>query len=146
QPDLIAVSFDGSRNELERTRIYPEYKSTRTTAPAEMHIQPEDIRSVVEARCIPIGRSPGHSADDVIGTLACRGRDAGMDVDIVSGDKDFMQLVGERVRLWNLRASTRAPEVLGVEAVHEKFGVAPEQMIDLLALMGDTSDNVPGVP
>ncbi|MCC6784707.1 MAG: DNA polymerase I [Planctomycetes bacterium] len=146
KPDLVAVAFDGSREELERTRIYPEYKSTREKAPEEMVAQFDDIRRVVEAFGIPIVDSPGHEADDVIGALAVQGRDAGMDVFIVTGDKDFAQLVDERIRLWNLRSSTAAPEILDAEAVRARFGVPPERMVDLLALMGDSSDNVPGVP
>ncbi|MDA1222734.1 MAG: DNA polymerase I [Planctomycetota bacterium] len=146
KPDHIAVAFDGSRDDLERTKLYPEYKSTREKAPEEMLAQFDDIRDVVEAHGIKIVESPGHEADDVIGTLAVRGREAGMDVFIVTGDKDFMQLVDDQVKLWNLRGSTRAPEILDSSSVVEKFGVKPEQMIDLLALMGDSSDNVPGVP
>jgi DNA polymerase-1 len=146
KPDHIAVAFDGSRDDLERTKLYPEYKSTREKAPDEMLAQFDDIREVVEAHGIRIIESQGHEADDVIGTLAVKGRDAGMDVFIVTGDKDFMQLVDDQVKLWNLRGSTRAPEILDASSVVEKFGVKPDQMIDLLALMGDSSDNVPGVP
>jgi DNA polymerase-1 len=146
RPDHIAVAFDGAREDLERTRLYPEYKSTREKAPEELIAQFADIRRVVEAHGIPIVESEGHEADDVIGTLAVKGREAGMEVFIVTGDKDFMQLVDDRVRLWNLRASTRAPEILDAGSVVEKFGVEPGQVIDLLALMGDSSDNVPGVP
>ncbi|NEO25999.1 MAG: DNA polymerase I, partial [Kamptonema sp. SIO4C4] len=146
KPDHIAVAFDGPREDLERTKLYPEYKSTREKAPEELIEQLDDIQRVVQAHGIRIVRSEGQEADDVIGTLAVQGRDAGMDVFIVTGDKDFMQLVDDHLKLWNLRSSTSAPEILGTEAVHEKFGVAPEQMIDMLALMGDSSDNVPGVP
>ncbi len=146
KPDCIAVAFDGAREDLERTRIYPEYKSTREKAPEEMVAQFDDIRRVVEAYGIPVVHSEGHEADDVIGTLAVQGRDAGMDVFIVTGDKDFAQLVDDRIRLWNLRSSTTAPEIIDRDGVRQRFGVAPEAMIDLLALMGDSSDNVPGVP
>ncbi len=146
KPDHIAVAFDGPREDLERTKLYPEYKSTREKAPEELIEQLDDIQRVVQAHGIRIVRSAGQEADDVIGTLAVRGREAGMDVFIVTGDKDFMQLVDDHLKLWNLRSSTSAPEILDAASVQEKFGVTPEQMIDLLALMGDSSDNVPGVP
>ena len=146
KPDYCVVSFDGPTKDLERTKIYPEYKSTREKAPEEMLDQLGDIARVVEAHGLPMAASPGHEADDVIGTLAVQGRDAGYDVYIVTGDKDFMQLVGPHIHLWNLRASTTAPDIIGAEQVVEKFGVEPRQVIDLLALMGDSSDNVPGVP
>ncbi|MHC5062524.1 MAG: DNA polymerase I [Planctomycetota bacterium] len=146
RPDLCAVAFDGPRKDLERTKVYPEYKSTREKAPEEMLAQLGDIEEVVRAHDLPIVSSPGHEADDVIGALAVQGRDAGMDVFIVTGDKDFMQLVDDKIKLWSLRSSTRSPEIIGAQEVREKFGVEPAQMIDMLALMGDSSDNVPGVP
>src|SRR5690606_36822718 len=100
----------------------------------------------VDAFGIPVCRSDRHEADDVIGTLAVQGRAAGMEVFIVTGDKDFMQLVDDKVKLWNLRTSTRAPEILGPAEVEAKFGVPPAKIVDLLAIVGDTSDNIPGVP
>ncbi|MGE0142376.1 MAG: DNA polymerase I [Planctomycetota bacterium] len=146
KPDAIAVAFDGSREDLERTKIYPEYKSTREKAPEDMLAQFGDIERVVTAHGIATVDSPGHEADDVIGTLAVQGRDHGYEVFIVTGDKDFAQLVDPHIRLWNLRSSTTAPEIIDENGVREKFGVGPSSMIDLLALMGDSSDNVPGVP
>jgi DNA polymerase-1 len=147
KPDLVAVAFDGPREELHRTRVYAPYKSTRDKMPDELLGQLEWIAAVVRAYGIPIVDSPGHEADDVIGTLAVAARAAGIDVWIVTGDKDFMQLVDdERIRLWNLRSPTSAPELIGPTEVHARFGVRPDQIVDLLALMGDSSDNVPGVP
>ena len=146
KPDFIAAAFDGPREELERTALFPEYKSTREKAPDELLEQLDDVQRVVQAYGIPIAVSKGHEADDVIGTLAVQGRDAGMDVFIVTADKDFMQLVGDHVKLWNLKSSAADPEILDSDSVRKKFGVGPDQMIDLLALMGDSSDNVPGVP
>ena len=145
-PDRIAIAFDGPRSDLERTRIYPEYKSTREKAPDEMVVQLDDIQRVVAAHGIITLTGKDHEADDLIGTLAMRGKEAGLKVLIVTGDKDFMQLVDDDIKLWNLRSSTTAPEIIGPEQVTAKFGVRPDQMIDLLALMGDSSDNVPGVP
>ncbi|MHC4896096.1 MAG: DNA polymerase I [Planctomycetota bacterium] len=145
-PDAIAISFDGPTEELERTQLYPDYKSTREKMPDEMSEQLDAIEEVVRGYGIPSVCSPGHEADDVIGTLALQGRRAGMQVYIVTADKDFMQLVDGRIKLWNLRSSTTAPEIIGPKEVEAKFGVRPDQMIDLLALMGDSSDNIPGVP
>ena len=146
KPDAIAIAFDGPREELLRTRLYPEYKSTREKMPEELVQQLPYLERMTKAFGIPIVASDGHEADDVIGTLAVRGKEAGFDVFIVTGDKDFMQLVDSRIKLWNLRSPTTSPEILGPDEVHAKWGVAPAQMIDLLALMGDSSDNVPGVP
>ena len=146
KPDAIAVAFDGPREDLYRTKIYPEYKSTRSRMPDEMAVQLDDIRKVVEGYGIRIVESPADEADDVIGTLAVQGREAGMEVYIVTGDKDFLQLVGPHIHLWNLRSSTTKPEVMGPAEVEAKWGVKPSQIVDLLALMGDSSDNVPGVP
>jgi DNA polymerase-1 len=146
QPDAIAISFDGPRSDLQRTKVYPEYKSTRTKMPDEMAVQLDDIREATEGFGIPIVVSETHEADDVIGTLAVQGRDAGMEVFVVTGDKDFLQLVDPHIRLWNLRSSTAKPEILDEAAAEAKWGVPPARMVDLLALMGDTSDNIPGVP
>ncbi len=146
RPDAIAIAFDGPREDLHRTAIYADYKSTREKMPDDLVTQLDDIERLVAAYGIPSVASPGQEADDVIGTLAVRGRDAGYDVYIVTGDKDFMQLVSDRLRLWNLRSPTGNPEILGPAEVVAKFGVPPERIVDLLALMGDSSDNVPGVP
>ncbi|MCC6673139.1 MAG: DNA polymerase I [Planctomycetes bacterium] len=146
QPDAVAVSFDGPREELERTRIYPEYKSTRERMPDEIVSQLPLVERAVRAYGIAVVSSKGHEADDVIGTLAVQGAAAGYEVFIVTGDKDFLQLVGDHIKLWNLRAATRQPEILGAAECQAKFGVLPGQILDLLALMGDSSDNIPGVP
>ncbi|MEZ5963524.1 MAG: DNA polymerase I [Planctomycetota bacterium] len=145
-PDHVVVSFDGAREGLARTKLYAEYKSTRAKMPDELVPQLGLIEQVVDAFGIPVVKSDVHEADDVIGTLAVQARAAGMEVFIVTGDKDFMQIVDDKVKLWNLRTSTRAPEIIGTKEVKAKFGVEPRQIVDLLALMGDSSDNVPGVP
>ncbi len=146
KPDAVAISFDGPRSDLQRTKIYPEYKSTRTKMPDEMRVQLDDILQAARGFGLTIVESESHEADDVIGTLAVQGRDAGMEVFVVTGDKDFLQIVDEHIKLWNLRSSTSKPEVLDAAAAEAKWGVPPERMVDLLALMGDSSDNVPGVP
>ena len=138
EPDAIAVSFDGPTRELERTARFPEYKATRDDMPDELFAQLGIIEDVVRGYGIPILKSRGHEADDVIGTLARQGREAGMTVFMVTGDKDFMQLVDDKVKMWNLRSSTSAPEIIGPKEVEKKYGVRPDQMIDFLALMGDS--------
>jgi len=146
KPDAIGIAFDGPRADLARTAVYPEYKSTRSKMPDEMRLQLDDIREATEGFGITILESETDEADDVIGTLAAQGRDAGMEVFIVTGDKDFLQLVDENVKLWNLRSSTSKPEIYDVDSATAKWGVPPKSMVDLLALMGDSSDNIPGVP
>ncbi|MFQ5504662.1 MAG: DNA polymerase I [Planctomycetota bacterium] len=147
KPDRIALALDGPREQLERTRLYPDYKATREKAPDELLLQFEDVRRVVLGHGIRVLEIPGHEADDVIGTLATLCRDAGDEVYIVSGDKDFMQLVdGEQLRLYDvMRRGTQEPRIVDPAGVVEKFGVPPELIIDLFALMGDSSDNVPGI-
>ena len=146
-PDHIAVAFDGPIEKLERVAIYPEYKATREKAPEELVMQFQDCRDIVEAYGIPILELPGQEADDVIGTMTLRCRDQGDEVFIMTGDKDFMQLIDDgHVRMYDIvtRGETTS-RIIGPAEVVEKFGVQPEQIIDLLALMGDSSDNVPGV-
>ena len=145
-PDEIVVVFDAPEPTF-RHKAYPEYKATREKMPEEMIPQLEWIRRAVEAEGLPFLRVPGWEADDVIGALARQGAEAGRDVWIVSGDKDMYQLVGDHVRLYNVMKPGQAEvHLVDRDAVVEKFGVGPEQVIDVLALMGDTSDNVPGVP
>jgi DNA polymerase-1 len=146
RPDAVAIAFDGPRGDLLRTKVYPAYKSTRAKMPDEMRVQLDDIRAVTEGFGIRIVESETAEADDVIGALAVQGRDAGMEVFLVTGDKDFLQLVDDRIKLWNLRSSTSKPEILDAAAAEAKWGVPPARMVDLLALMGDSSDNIPGVP
>jgi len=146
QPDAMAIAFDGPRGDLLRTKIYPEYKSTRTKMPDEMAMQLDDIRQAVDGYGLRVVSAEEHEADDVIGTLAVQARDAGMEVFIVTGDKDFLQIVDDKIKLWNLRSSTSKPEIFDAAACEDKWGLPPTAIVDMLALMGDSSDNVPGVP
>tara|TARA_R110002072_G_scaffold228234_8_gene385226 strand:- start:63606 stop:66305 length:2700 start_codon:yes stop_codon:yes gene_type:complete len=146
QPDAMAIAFDGPRGDLLRTQIYPEYKSTRTKMPDEMAMQLDDIREAVDGYGLQVVSAETHEADDVIGTLAVRARDAGMEVFIVTGDKDFLQIVDDKIKLWNLRSSTSKPEIFDAVSCEAKWGLPPTAIVDMLALMGDSSDNVPGVP
>ena len=144
-PSHLAVVFDAKGPTFRHER-YPQYKATREKMPDELVAQLPWIDEVLEALEVLVLRQEGCEADDVIGTLARRAKDAHWDVRIVSGDKDFFQLVDERVQMFQTGKGQDAGEVLGAEAVEQKFGVGPGQIVDLLALMGDSSDNVPGVP
>ncbi len=144
QPDLIAVAFD-HKDPTFRHERYAEYKATRQKAPEDLIAQLPWMRAVVEAHGIVLFEVAGVEADDVIGTLATQAAAAGHEVRIVTGDKDFMQLVDERVALHNVFKAGEPTIVQGPEAVREKFGTGPEGVVDVLAIMGDSSDNVPGV-
>ena len=144
EPDHIAIAFD-TRAPTFRHELYPEYKSTRAKMPDELRQSIPQILELIDAFGVPLVRRDGMEADDVIGSLAVTGAKAGLDVSIYSGDKDFCQLVSDRVQIVRPRGGGDE-ERLDAEGVTEWMGVPPGQIIDLLALMGDTSDNVPGVP
>jgi DNA polymerase-1 len=140
-PDHVAVVFD-AKGKTFRDELYAEYKANRPPMPDELKAQVEPLLAIVEAMGLPLLREPGVEADDVIGTLVERARKAGLPALVSTGDKDMAQLVGDDVTLVNTMTGT----VMNPEAVTEKFGVGPERIVDWLALVGDTSDNIPGVP
>ena len=144
EPDLFAVAFDAPGPTFRHER-YKEYKATRQKAPSEMIAQMDFIREIVRAHGLPIFEIPGFEADDVIGTLALEGEKSGYEVFLVTGDKDFMQLVSERVKLYNVFRPGQPPTIQGLQATRDKFGTAPDRVCDVLAIMGDSSDNIPGV-
>jgi len=144
KPDAIAVAMD-PKGPTFRHKQYAEYKATREKAPEEMVAQLDDIRNIVRAHGIPIFEVPGFEADDVIGTLTVQAQAAGYEVFLVTGDKDLMQLVNEHVRLYNIFKRDQDLVMEGIEEVFAKFGTTPDHVIDVLAIMGDSSDNVPGV-
>jgi len=141
-PAHIAVAFDESLEQSYRNEIYPAYKANREPAPAELKRQFGLCREVVRAFGIAEYGSSRYEADDIIGTLATRAREAGRPVTIVSRDKDLTQLVGEPDIYWDAVADVR----YGYHDIEERFGVKPERIADFLALMGDAVDNIPGVP
>ena len=144
-PDYLAVVFDAG--DSFRAEEYPEYKATREKMPDDLRSSLDRIRDIVEAFNDPIVELDGYEADDVIGTLAIRARDAGLEAVIVSGDKDFYQLVGPDIHLLNpgRGGSTGvAADWVTEENADEKFGIPPSQVVDYLALVGDSSDNIPG--
>ena len=144
KPDAVAVAFD-PRGPTFRHKMYAEYKATREKAPEELIEQLDDIRAVVRAYGLPIFEVPGYEADDVIGTLAREGEAHGFEVLIVSGDKDMMQLVSDKVKLYDVFKRDQDVALIGPDGVRAKFGTGPEGVVDVLAIMGDSSDNVPGV-
>jgi DNA polymerase-1 len=140
-PDHIAVVFDAPGRTF-RDDLFAEYKAHRPPMPDELRVQIAPLLEAVEAQGLPLLRIPGVEADDVIGTLARRGIESGVEVVISTGDKDMAQLVDGRLTLVNTMTDTTLDRA-GVKA---KFDVFPEQIVDYLALVGDSSDNIPGVP
>ena len=143
-PDYLAVAFD-SKEKTFRHEKYPDYKATREKMPFEMRPQIQWIKDILTAMNIPIIEIPGFEADDIIGTLAKRAEAENIDTYMVSGDKDFMQLVDDHIFLYAPATGKRPLTVYDKTGVEEKWGVPPESIIDLLGLMGDSSDNIPGV-
>ncbi len=141
QPERMVVVFD-AKGKTFRDDLYAEYKANRPPMPDELRSQIELLHELVQAMGLPMLVVDGVEADDVIGTLAAQATEAGMDTLISTGDKDMAQLVNGHVTLVNTMDNT----TLGEQGVEEKFGIPPERIIDYLALMGDTSDNIPGVP
>ena len=142
QPNAqFAVVFDAPGKTF-RDEIYSEYKANRPPMPDELRSQVEPILDAVKAMGLPLLRIEGVEADDVIGTLCDRAIDAGKTVLVSTGDKDLAQLVGDGVTLIN----TMNDSVTDRDGVRAKFDIWPEQVIDYLGLVGDSSDNIPGVP
>ncbi len=141
-PEYIAASFDLPGRTF-RDDLVDDYKANRTPMPSELAVQIEMVHAACEALGVPILTSERYEADDVIGTLAVKAVAAGFAVAIVTMDKDFYQLVGDGIRVYNPRDDGAWYDVEGVK---EKFGVAPDHVVDVLALMGDTIDNIKGVP
>ena len=139
-PERVAVVFDPP-GDTWRNSIYTEYKATRDATPEDLTSQFPHVRAWLEAMGLPVLSVPGEEADDVIGTLTAQARAQKVPVLIVTGDKDMAQLVDENVRLLD----TMKNQTLGAAEVKEKFGVPPGQIVEYLALIGDTSDNIPGV-
>lgn len=145
KPDYIAVAFD-TKEPTFRHDMYDEYKSTRAKMPEELVEQLPRIKESVEALNLASFEMVGYEADDIIGTIATEAAGEGCDVWLVTGDKDFFQLVNEKIKVYNPKNKSGEIAKMGPEEVKTKFGVYPELVIDKLALMGDSSDNVPGIP
>ena len=141
-PDsAIVVVFD-AKGDTFRNELYPEYKANRAKMPDDLREQIAPIHEIIKALGLPLISISGVEADDVIGTMAVQAKAADYDVVISTGDKDMAQLVNENVSLINTMTGVE----MNIDGVVEKFGVRPDQIIDYLALVGDTADNIPGVP
>jgi len=141
QPSSLVMVFD-AKGKTFRDDLYKEYKANRASMPDDMRVQIEPLYAIIENMGIPMLIESGVEADDVIGTLAAQATEKGLKTVISTGDKDMAQLVNEHVTLINTMTNT----VMDEAGVVEKFGVRADQIIDYLALVGDTSDNIPGVP
>ena len=141
QPDYFAVVFD-AKGKTFRNDLYPEYKANRPPAPSDLVAQIAPLHEIIRALGVPLLSIDKVEADDVIATLAVQAAQAGLKTLVSTGDKDLAQIVNDDIHLINTMSNTRYARA----GVIEKYGVAPERIVDYLALIGDTSDNVPGIP
>lgn len=140
-PRYLAVAFD-TKGPTFRHRIYPAYKANRPPMPEDLAVQIPLIKRVVDALNVKRFELPGYEADDIIGTLARQARDAGYEVVLVTGDKDFRQLVAPGVTMWD----TMKDAVTDYHSLRETYGLEPGLFVDVMGLSGDRADNIPGVP
>ena len=147
QPEYMAVAFD-VKAPTARHKMYEGYKATRKGMPNELAEQMPIVKDILELMKITIIEKEGYEADDVLGTLAKEGEKAGLDVTILSGDRDIFQLATEKIsiRIPHTKAGKTEVDTFGEAEIFEKYGVKPIQLIEVKGLMGDTSDNIPGVP
>src|SRR5690349_9046222 len=146
KPDLVAVAFDLPKPTFRHDR-YAEYKATRTRMPDDMRDQIPKVREVVKALGIPVYEQEGFEADDAIATLVGQAEAAGIEVVILTGDLDMLQLVSERTRLMvSLRGGIANTVSYDLAKIDERWGLRPDQMLDYKALKGDSTDNIPGIP
>ncbi len=144
----ISVAFDLSRDKLFRTKLYPEYKGQRKPMPKELLEQVPVMKELLLAMAVPVLELEGYEADDILGTLAKQAQGLGYEVTILSGDRDLLQLADKSIKISIPKTSKGHTEVFSYypEDVKKEYGVTPLEFIDLKALMGDASDNIPGVP
>ena len=147
KPEYLTVAFDVKAPTF-RHEMYPEYKGTRKPMPQELHEQVPVMKQVLHAMGIRTMEQPGLEADDILGTLAKRAEKEGMDVSLVSGDRDLLQIASDKIKIRIPKTKGTRTEVEDYYAadVEAKYGVTPAGFIELKALMGDTADNIPGVP
>ena len=143
EPTHMAVTFD--KGASFRDEIYPEYKAHREKMPDQMACQMDRVRQVVETMGLPVYEQEGYEADDLLGTLASQAGEQGVDTLIVTGDADMLQLVDQHTRVLTSRRRFSDTVVYDEDGVREKYGLDPEQLVDYKALVGDKSDNIPGV-
>jgi len=141
KPNYLAVVFD-AKGPTFRHELYDQYKAHRPPMPDDLIVQIPYIKEVSRCYGLPILEKQGVEADDIIATLAKEAEAKGFEVVIVSGDKDLMQVISSRIRMWD----TLKDQVIDLKAVQERFGTSPSKLVDIMGLAGDSSDNVPGVP
>ena len=148
EADHIAVAFDLERSKLKRTQLFPEYKGTRKSMPEELLEQVPLMQEMLRFMNIPIMTLEGYEADDILGTVAKKAQSDGFEVTILSGDRDLLQLSDEHIKISIPKTSKGKTEIFNYypDDVKNEYKVTPVEFIDLKALMGDTSDNIPGVP
>ena len=145
KPDVIIAAWDTSKPTFRHDK-FKDYKGQRAAPPAELTQQGPLARELLTAFAVPMVEAPGYEADDIIGTLARRGRDAGYEILIVTGDLDALQLIEPGVRVMTTVKGVTDTVIYDEAAVQKRYGLAPSQLTDYRALKGDTSDNIPGVP
>ncbi|PQP35370.1 DNA polymerase I [Desulfobacteraceae bacterium SEEP-SAG9] len=140
-PEYAAMLFD-AKGPTFRHQMYKEYKANRPPMPAEMAVQIPYIKKITKGLNLPVLEMPGYEADDLIGTLARQAEAAGFFVVLITGDKDFVQLVTDKIVIWD----PMKERTVDKDAVRKSYGIDPLQMIDVMGLSGDSADNIPGVP
>ena len=143
-PDALMVAFD-AKGKTFRSELQEDYKGTRKETPIELKTQFPICREFLDAHNIPYYEKEGYEGDDIIGTLARIGEAQGYEVHILTGDKDMMQLVTDQVHVYKRNTKTKSDDIITPVTFKEKYGLVPDQMRDLLGLMGDTADNIPGI-
>lgn len=144
EPDALMVAFD-AKGKTFRNELLEEYKGTRKETPEELKIQFSMAREFLDAYHIPHYELEGYEGDDILGTVAKKAEQDGYEVAIMTGDKDMMQLVSEHISVHKRNTKTKSDDIITPQSFFEKYQLAPDQMRDLLGLMGDTSDNIPGI-
>ena len=145
KPTHLVVAFDKGKANF-RHDMYSEYKGTREKTPGELREQFPIVREILQAFNIPFIEAEGYEADDIIGTLTKKAEEEGYESLVVTGDKDLLQLVSDHVTTMLTRKGISETEKYGIPEIAERYGLTPQQIIDLKGLMGDTSDNIPGIP
>ncbi len=146
KPSHLAVAFDPAGPTF-RHEMYKPYKAQREATPEDIKLAVPYIKQLLDALNIPVLEVMGYEADDVVGTIALKAEKAGFEVYMMTPDKDYAQLVSEHVKMYKPRSKGGGMDIMGIPEVQEKFGIEePKQVIDILALMGDSSDNIPGCP
>jgi len=147
KPDYVAVAWDKSKTNIRRrVELYPQYKAGRKPAPADFYEQIPVLHELLKAFGWPLYEFDDYEADDIMGTLALQGADAGLDVLLVTSDLDMLQLVNEHVHVYALKQGLSNIELYNPETFEQKYGISVHQFLDLKSLKGDSSDNIPGVP